>query len=179
MIKNAACDRFLIGLFAAFPAADSSTRGLYRDKLSRWSLSDDVWARALSRVVGDYQGPFPPPLADLYRVLKDAERSAQPRGSGAWEVWTAPDGNGQRIARRIDLDRGTPAAPDGARDYGVLVDDPARYHQCTRAEAREAFRAGWIESGADPGKLAALWPVTRAAPHLELVASDYGDPEAR
>ena len=168
--------RFLTGLFAAFRSADESTRRLYADKLARWSLSDDAWSRALSRLVADHQ--YLPTLAEIYPVLKRAEVQERPGSkSGAWEAWTAPDGKGQRIAHRVNLDQGRPSsAPDAALEYRILVDNPAMYEQCSPAEARAAFRDGWIASGADPAKLPALWPASQAAPHLERLAADYGDP---
>ena len=166
--------RFLTNLFAAFRTADDSTRRLYAEKLSRWSLSDDAWSRALSRLVADHQ--YLPTLAEIYPVLKRAEVQERPGStSGAWELWT--DLSGHRQSRRVDLNQARQPLPDGASDYHLAVDQPFGYQSCTREEAREAFRLGWLESGADPGKLAALWPAGEAAPHLERVAADYDDSE--
>lgn len=116
-------ERFTKNLFAAFPASksDEHTRALYRAKLARWSCSEDVWARALSRLVADYQ--FLPTLAEVYAALKAAAAVARSgTRSGAWELWD--DARGLRYARRVDLDHDHPAAPEGAAHYHLVVDRP-------------------------------------------------------
>lgn len=179
--------RFLKGLIANYGRwrVTDETFDLYLEKLSGYRLSDDQWARALSRIVADHTDDNLPTLGVIYDYLDKAKQAAK---TGEWIGWmtfrykakphavkvraeagswvNAPcevhDRNGDPV--QLQANPGcTPHLPDEYECCQVIPDKPYSDDQpATPGEAIAAFKAGLEESGARPEAAAAI---------MELVAS--------
>jgi hypothetical protein len=125
-MANAGSDRFCGSLFASVGgrvAAD--TKLLYRAKLAKWYLSDDQWARALSRIVGDLKSTdrgdvILPPLADIYTYLKAAQAEDRPAAGTHWLTF---DVGVYRYAMRIKDPAHPPEPPRTATNVHLVIDE--------------------------------------------------------
>lgn len=192
MGHRSAVERFVHNLRASigkWKMADD-TVALYVSKLSSWRLSEDQWARAVSRIISENTTGELPTLPAIYAYLKAVDdKPVRPTDLG-WMKFTL---NGLRHAVRIKSVNGhwtlapcvvhnqfgkevilqkrpgdAAIPPYGAEDVHFLADNPTPTEQCSQKEAREAFREGWVESGADPGKCDAMFAWIDSMLHGEV-----------
>lgn len=125
-MPNAGSDRFCGSLFAAVGgrvAAD--TKLLYKAKLAKWYLSDDQWARALSKIVYDLKSDDRgnvsiPTLADIYGYLKAVQSQDRPVAGIHWLTF---DVRGYRYAMRMRDPQNPPRPPSGASNIHMVIDE--------------------------------------------------------
>ena len=166
-------ERFIVNLSAAFSKRTTpETAQLYYQKLSKWNLTDDQWARALSVLVADCSD-FPK-LNQIYPVLAafNPRRAVETKNA----IFQTFELGGLRVARKIDNPAYPPMLPSGATDEHIVIPDdlvaPGTYEACSHSDIREAFRSGWVSSGADPGKVDAVFSAIDR--ELKLPAPDRG-----
>lgn len=90
---------------------------LYRSKISKWYLTDEQWARAMSRLAAEYNDEGLPALSVVYGYLKGIQTDVD-KGIGQFFLMFTLDG--LRYAQRIS-DPSRAFAPDGAQDIHMVI----------------------------------------------------------
>lgn len=138
----ASIERFMTNLAAAYGwMPKRETVAFWSDKLLKFSLAEDQWARALSRIVSNEETR--PSLAQVYQYLR-----AQTFKTGAELV--------PIFETFLDADGRCHAARTGRYTISVPSYDQLREWErgkATPEEARAAFRAGYLETKGDPKRL--------------------------
>lgn len=131
-MANQAAERFLKNLIAASCRRfkpDVIQVELYRSKLSKWYMSEDQWARAMSRFVAEYTDEGLPALPVVYAHLKavqtDIDRTPgltmlSFRMDGLSCVLAEKDHDGKLRPKRIDP-ANPPPLPHGATNGHVVI----------------------------------------------------------
>jgi len=151
----------------------------YKQKLSRWYLTEDEWARAMSKITADYSEEGLPPLPLIYTVLKSCQHEQIPsdpamltfRKGGLFYVLAEPDpGARPDVINKLKVKaidpQCPPTAPEGCEDSRVILppDKQAPFERVSQEEARECFRKGFLEAGGKPADPEKYWQaVTKPA----------------
>lgn len=190
-------EQFMRDLVAAYQAQlRRDAWDFWLERLKRWKLAEPVWKLALERVLAQEQS-FPA-MAAVFDYLKQAESDLGGGRTVGQYSFSRPD-NAQRwctkqfpieskdavranlpidatdIALQVMRERNGKLEPiSGEEEYKYAPENfPA-----SKQEARELFRKGWIESGADSAKCDAWFRAidsARALPDRILQMSDYDD----
>lgn len=136
-MANQSAERFIKQVVAASCRKfkpDPYTVEMYKQKLSKWYLTDDEWSRAMSKFIADYLEEGLPPLPMLYGILRDCRLDRTPSGcamiafsmNGLRYVMAEPDPNCKPDVRnklrpkRIDPSF-PPTVPEGAEDVHLII----------------------------------------------------------
>lgn len=175
-MANKDSERFVRNLRASIGKwkMPDDTFALYCDRLASWTLNPEVWSRAISRIISENTTGDLPTLPAIYTQLRLAQQAeSDTAGNGGWMTFLT---NGKSHAMRIRSVEGKwvfahmavrsatgeimelqphPGQdarwPEQATELHVLPDNPDRHHynRCSKQEAADGFRRGWVESGAD------------------------------
>lgn len=162
MSKNKAADRFCKGLFSAFGKwkTPDEVKETYTEKIGKWFLTDDQWARSLSRLVADFEDL--PPLSKIFEYLKASRATGSEatdkicltfRLEGRPYVLARDSGNrhpntGKTMLAVLDVNPASPPRlPDGAEDVHLSIPPgrQAEYEPCGPEEGKKAFAAGFMQ----------------------------------
>lgn len=148
MATNQSAERFVkqvVALCCRRFKPDAYQVELFKQKLSKWYLTDEEWARAMSKLSADYTDEGLPSLSLIYSILKDCRLDKTPSGcamlsfrmDGLFYILAEPDPNCKPDVRNklkvkaVDPSY-PPAAPDGAEDVRLII--PPELQDKTRDE---------------------------------------------
>lgn len=137
MATNQSSERFVkqvVALCCRRFKPDQYQVELFKQKLSKWYLTEDEWARAMSKLSADYTDEGLPALGVIYGILKDCRRDKQTGGRAMlsftlnglpyvlaeFDPNCKPDVRNPLRPKPIDP-QCPPAAPEGAENVHVII----------------------------------------------------------
>lgn len=144
-------ERFLTNLAAAYGWMPKREMvAFWTEKLMRFDLTDDQWARAVSRIVATEETR--PSLAQVFTYLR---AQAFKRGAEIVPVWeTFIDANGRCFAAKTGRVVSSVPSWEEMREW--------ESHRATQEQGRECFRKGFIAAGGKSSDLEYYWSAMTA-----------------
>jgi hypothetical protein len=147
---------------------------IYVEKLSKhWSLPEDSWVRATSRMVANLEA-FPA-IATIYKYLAGSVVSSGLKQDD--QYWVTFRMGGKDCAIPCHDPSDPPLPPEGTENINLVVPPHKQqpFHRVSQDDARESFKTGYLESGGNPADLDRYWHAITKPPEPDRTPMWYDD----